>query len=575
MLSNEHLAMLRQGSGISDDVIRARGYRTVTDRRDLEELGFSSVQLNVPTLVIPIYSVDGKLVTHQLRPDSPRLGERGKPIKYENRKGSRLAVDVPPSVRENLDDPKVDLWITEGTKKADSAASHGLCCIGLMGVHGYSGTNAKGGKCELSDWRQIALNGRCIYVAFDSDVTSKQQVAKALEGLITMLIRKGASVKIVSIPSKSGEKVGLDDWLVGGGSISDLVKSSSEYDEHSSGNSKHGFNFQHWTKLEEECSNQQWLVQDLLVAGGSSLVAAQPKVGKTTLLLWLARCVALGQPFLGKETLKGPVILVLLEGSAAMYWDALHAMNLPEDAPLMIHTGTAPAEAAQRLREAIDALDEPPVLIIVDTLFKLIKVQEGNEYGIMVSAIEQLTELASEVGAHICLSHHASKMNFDSGVGIRALGSTAIAGGVDTILVLLRKGDRRTIQSEARWGEELRPTILDFDPMSRKVSLGHMNERRVASNVEEKIIAALTGQTLTKAELKKHVKNNRLSDGLRKLVEENRVVFSGAGVRGNPKRYSIRQLGEECPEHDSGFKVLPLYTENPENQIIQETQYVF
>ncbi|HEX5731434.1 MAG TPA: hypothetical protein VF131_01265 [Blastocatellia bacterium] len=40
-ISTEHLTILREGSGISDDVILARGYRTVTDPKELRELGFS------------------------------------------------------------------------------------------------------------------------------------------------------------------------------------------------------------------------------------------------------------------------------------------------------------------------------------------------------------------------------------------------------------------------------------------------------------------------------------------------------------------------------------------------------
>ncbi len=34
-LSAHHLEMLRRGSGISDQVIAARGYRTVTDPKEL------------------------------------------------------------------------------------------------------------------------------------------------------------------------------------------------------------------------------------------------------------------------------------------------------------------------------------------------------------------------------------------------------------------------------------------------------------------------------------------------------------------------------------------------------------
>jgi hypothetical protein len=58
-LSPTHLEMLRCGSGISDDVIAARGYRTVADRADLAALGFKPAQCRVPGLLLPLWAPDG------------------------------------------------------------------------------------------------------------------------------------------------------------------------------------------------------------------------------------------------------------------------------------------------------------------------------------------------------------------------------------------------------------------------------------------------------------------------------------------------------------------------------------
>lgn len=43
-----------------------------------------------------------------------------------------------------------------------------------------------------------------------------------------------------------------------------------------------------------------WLVDNLLIQGGCSLLAAKPKVGKTTLSRCLALAVARGEQFLGQ-----------------------------------------------------------------------------------------------------------------------------------------------------------------------------------------------------------------------------------------------------------------------------------
>ena len=49
-LSAAHLEALRRGSAISDEVIAARGYRTIADRTELAALGFAPSQQRVPGL---------------------------------------------------------------------------------------------------------------------------------------------------------------------------------------------------------------------------------------------------------------------------------------------------------------------------------------------------------------------------------------------------------------------------------------------------------------------------------------------------------------------------------------------
>lgn len=61
--------------------------------------------------------------------------------------------------------------------------SAGLCCTALSGVYGWQGTNPQGGKTALPEWKDIALNRRRIYLAFDSDAASKPSVAGAFECL--------------------------------------------------------------------------------------------------------------------------------------------------------------------------------------------------------------------------------------------------------------------------------------------------------------------------------------------------------------------------------------------------------
>jgi hypothetical protein len=186
-LSAQHYKMLHDESAISDTIIEQRGYWTATKKTELKDLGFSDAQCRVPALVIPVHSVTGEIVLHQIRPDEPRADKDGKQVKYDTPHKARMALDVHPSIRSHLGNPKLPLFITEGVRKADSAISHGLCCIALLGVWTWRGSNADGGKLALPDWEYIALNGRDVYVVFDSDVMLKKPVHQALARLKAFL----------------------------------------------------------------------------------------------------------------------------------------------------------------------------------------------------------------------------------------------------------------------------------------------------------------------------------------------------------------------------------------------------
>ena len=221
----EHLATLRDASGLLDDVITERGYWSATQFTEVRRLGFTERQCSVPALVVPLWNVDGEAAGYQLRPDTPRVGENGRVVKYETPRKSRAILDVPPRCQQHLGDPSVTLWITEGSKKADALASTGVCAIALSGVWNWRGSNDFGGKLALADWDSVALNERLVRLAFDSDVARKRPVGLALQRLAAFLERKHAVVEIVYLPdAPSGAKQGVDDFLATGSTLAQLEK---------------------------------------------------------------------------------------------------------------------------------------------------------------------------------------------------------------------------------------------------------------------------------------------------------------------------------------------------------------
>ena len=135
-----------------------------------------------------------------------------------------MALDVPPACRPLLGNPAVPLYVTEGARKADAAASQGLCCIALLGVWNWRGSNEVGGKTALADWESIALNDREVGIVFDSDVMTKTAVHAALGRLKAFLESRGARVRVIYLPPEAnGNKVGLDDYLATGHGVTDVL----------------------------------------------------------------------------------------------------------------------------------------------------------------------------------------------------------------------------------------------------------------------------------------------------------------------------------------------------------------
>ncbi len=194
-LAAHHRQLLREGSGISERIILGRDYRTGKEPKDLRDLGFEGFQCRTPALIIHMYGPDGMLKNSQIRPDDPRMDPKtGRPIRYESPAGSEVVLDCHPFNLERLMDPREPLWITEGIRKGDSGASRDLLVLSLQGVWGWMHDGA-----PHPDWGLIPLVNRIVYLAFDADITHKENVRQALSALTGFLWERRAYVYVIPL----------------------------------------------------------------------------------------------------------------------------------------------------------------------------------------------------------------------------------------------------------------------------------------------------------------------------------------------------------------------------------------
>src|SRR5918995_554028 len=225
-LSDLHHRQLK-ASDISDDVIVARGYRTIRRRSEVPD-AFADWQRRLG-LLVPTHSPDGKTKGHQLKPNKPiRRKDRSAP-KYETPADSTITLDANPLMLEAVRHGDGDLWITEGCKKVDSLASRGEPAVGFIGVWNMAVPKTKG-TVPLPCWQHVRLRGRRVIIVFDADARTNPSVQEALGRAVTMLEGRGAIVLVASLPAVNGDgKAGVDDYLADGGTVAELRLMAAPY----------------------------------------------------------------------------------------------------------------------------------------------------------------------------------------------------------------------------------------------------------------------------------------------------------------------------------------------------------
>jgi hypothetical protein len=197
-LQPQHVKLL-QGATISPAVSRARGYQTVTRKSALIGYGFSPEQCRTPALLIPVYDAGGRLVTYQIRSDEPRIDRSAGAVEYEVCAGRQFALDVPGACASLLSAADIPLYVTDEVLKADSAASHGLCCIDLVGLRATSDESDFQKRLNPGDWDGIVLDHRLVRFVYDADSTHRPETRSTVAILQEFLWSRQARIQRVNL----------------------------------------------------------------------------------------------------------------------------------------------------------------------------------------------------------------------------------------------------------------------------------------------------------------------------------------------------------------------------------------
>ncbi len=167
------------------------------------------------------------------RPDDPDPERPG--LKYEvtckKLGGPGNVLYVHPSQRHLIGDTTVPVVFVEGIKKALSiitaarAAGAAVLVVAISGVWNW----LSDGK-PIPDMFDILVEGRKVYIVFDSDVFSNPDVSDAARRFAGHLIGRGALVYLSYFPDQAdGSKTGADDFLASDHTYRELLALMQPY----------------------------------------------------------------------------------------------------------------------------------------------------------------------------------------------------------------------------------------------------------------------------------------------------------------------------------------------------------
>lgn len=283
-----------------------------------------------------------------------------------------------------------------------------------------------------------------------------------------------------------------------------------------------------------------WLVEGLITLGGSMLVGAKKKVGKSILALNLARCVARGEAFLGRRVKQGGVLYVSLDEPKQITDHRTEVLGFREDDPILMYASRRiPADWGGWIAHLAQA--HQPALVIVDTFAKLADIKEINNYAEWNKAYAILfSALEATKSAVVLLAHNKKEgQGFDA-----VIGSTAVTGNVDTIMVITKDADNiRTVETEQRHGQDMEPSVLKLDEDTYELNV--FDKRlHMKRDCEQAVLNVLSNEPMTAKQVaattKKRAYNVR--NALHALIDAGLVMGQGSGRKDDERMFRLSMM---------------------------------
>jgi hypothetical protein len=206
-------------------------------------------------------------------------------------------------------DPGEMVYIVEGEKDADNLAAAGCVVV----------TNVSGAGKWRPEYSEV-LRGRRVTILPDNDQAGLKHAQQVLSSLHN-IAEEPLIIELPGLPAKGD----VSDWLeanrgraVDGNVKRLLLETITEVKRTQQTQAAPRFRFERITLRQLLDSNfqEEYLIEDVLVAKQPLIIGAPKKALKTTLMIEMAICLASGLPFLGKWKVNRPIRVGIMSGES-------------------------------------------------------------------------------------------------------------------------------------------------------------------------------------------------------------------------------------------------------------------
>ena len=305
-----------------------------------------------------------------------------------------------------------------------------------------------------------------------------------------------------------------------------------------------------------EYQEEEWIVEGMVPESGITAISGVPESFKTSLTLELARCVSLGENFLGKfKTAKGKVVIIDKEDGHRYIQKRLGQLGVTANDELIHLTDNDDfyIDDEKYFDSLIDMVSRLGVkLVVFDSLIRMYRGDENESRQIAI-VMGRFKKIVSH-GASVIFTHHHRKERSGTKKSPNSMrGSSDILAGIDSLFMLENHEDEKYITVEhakLKQGLKLEPfkVIVEYDKEKDTIKFSHAGEynpaKKMLDELKNEAVVFMKDRTEATTQDMQNAFSDEYSEAtiskaLKELVTDGKL--SRARGRSNKYTYSLKK----------------------------------